>query len=173
MRREGSRVKSGGFCRAHLVPVPEVSSLGELNDRIGGWCIEDLGRTIRGRRVTVGEALGQEIELLRALPAEAFRRLRARPAQSGLEVAGGGSSEPVLGAGEPGRAAGRRPARCTRDHLLARWSGGRAPRAAAGPVRHLRAGGSLLGAACAQARRARPVTGASPAAGAAPAPPAP
>jgi transposase len=62
----------GRFRRAHFVPVPEVGSLAELNDRIGGWCIEDLDRTIRGRRVTVGEALGQEIDLLRPLPAEAF-----------------------------------------------------------------------------------------------------
>ncbi len=62
----------GRFRRSHLVPVPEVASLAELNDRIGGWCIEDLDRTIRGRRVTVGEALGQEIDLLRGLPAEPF-----------------------------------------------------------------------------------------------------
>jgi transposase len=62
----------GRFRRAHLVPVPEVASLAELNDLIGGWCITDLGRTIRGRRTTVGAALGQEIELLRALPGERF-----------------------------------------------------------------------------------------------------
>lgn len=62
----------GRFRRSHLVPVPEVGSLAELNDRIGGWLIEDLGRTIRGRRVTVGEALGEEITLLRSLPSEAF-----------------------------------------------------------------------------------------------------
>jgi transposase len=62
----------GRFRRAHFVPVPEVESLTELNDRIGGWLVEDLARTIRGRRVTVGEALGQEIDLLRPLPSEAF-----------------------------------------------------------------------------------------------------
>ena len=62
----------GRFRRSHLVPVPAVSSLEELNDRIAAACIRDLDRTIRGRRVTVGAALGQEIGLLRALPAEAF-----------------------------------------------------------------------------------------------------
>jgi len=62
----------GRFRRSHLVPVPEVGSLAELNDRIAAACITDLDRTIRGRQVTVGEALGQETCLLRALPAEAF-----------------------------------------------------------------------------------------------------
>jgi transposase len=62
----------GRFRRAHLVPVPEVSSLRELNERLAVACVADLGRTIRGRRETVGQALGREVELLRALPAEPF-----------------------------------------------------------------------------------------------------
>jgi hypothetical protein len=62
----------GRFRRSHLVPVPEVASLAELNDLIAAGCIRDLDRTIRGRRVTVGEALGQEIDRLRPLPAEPF-----------------------------------------------------------------------------------------------------
>jgi transposase len=62
----------GRFRRAHLVPVPELSSLRELNDLLAVACITDLGRTIRGRRETVGQALGREVELLRALPAEPF-----------------------------------------------------------------------------------------------------
>ena len=62
----------GRFRRAHLVPVPEVSSLAALNDLLLACCVEDLKRTIRGRRVTVGEALGEEIGLLRLLPAERF-----------------------------------------------------------------------------------------------------
>ena len=76
--KEGAHEKGGvegdvgRWRRAFMVPVPEVASLVELNDRIGGWLIEDLDRTIRGRRVTVGEALGQEVSLLRPLPAEAF-----------------------------------------------------------------------------------------------------
>ena len=55
-----------------MVLVPEVVSIGELNDRIGGWLIEDLARTIRGRQQPVGEALGRETCLLRPLPAEPF-----------------------------------------------------------------------------------------------------
>ncbi|HYB23333.1 MAG TPA: IS21 family transposase [Solirubrobacteraceae bacterium] len=62
----------GRFRRSHLVPVPEVASLAELNERIAAGCIRDLARTIRGRRLTVGEALSHETLLLRALPAEPF-----------------------------------------------------------------------------------------------------
>lgn len=62
----------GRFRRAHLVPVPEVASLRELNNRLAAACVADLGRTIRGRRETVGQALGREVDLLRALPAEPF-----------------------------------------------------------------------------------------------------
>jgi transposase len=62
----------GRFRRSHLVPVPEVASLEELNDRLAGWCVEDLGRTIAGRSETVLEALSREVEVLRSLPAEAF-----------------------------------------------------------------------------------------------------
>jgi hypothetical protein len=54
------------------VPVPEVASLAELNDSLLAFCVADLKRTIRGRRVTVGEALGHEIDLLRQLPSERF-----------------------------------------------------------------------------------------------------
>jgi hypothetical protein len=47
----------GRFRRAHLVPVPEVGSLRELNDLLEVACVADLKRTIRGRRETVGRAL--------------------------------------------------------------------------------------------------------------------
>jgi transposase len=62
----------GRFRRNHLVPVVEVGSLDELNQRLAAWCVEDLGRTITGRSETVGEALGREVELLRPLPSEPF-----------------------------------------------------------------------------------------------------
>jgi transposase len=48
----------GRYRRAHLVPVPKVASLKELNDRLENGCFADLGRRIRGRAETVGEALG-------------------------------------------------------------------------------------------------------------------
>lgn len=76
--KEGAHEKGGvegdvgRWRRAFMVPVPEVGSLDELSDRIGGWLIDDLHRTIRGRPETVGEALGRELELLRSLPAEPF-----------------------------------------------------------------------------------------------------
>jgi transposase len=62
----------GRFRRRHLVPVPEVGSLAELNELIAVGVIGDLRRTIRGRSETVGAALAEETALLRALPAEAF-----------------------------------------------------------------------------------------------------
>jgi transposase len=76
--KEGAHEKGGiegdvgRFRRAYLVPVPEVASLAELNDQLAVACIADLRRTIRGRQQTVGEALGEELNLLRRLPAEPF-----------------------------------------------------------------------------------------------------
>ena len=62
----------GRFRRNHLVPVLEVATLAELNERLLGFCIEDLRRTIVGRAETVGAALSREIDLLRPLPADTF-----------------------------------------------------------------------------------------------------
>jgi transposase len=60
----------GRFRRRHLVPVPAVSSLAELNARLLAGCEADLDRRIRGRQETVGEAFARERALLRALPGE-------------------------------------------------------------------------------------------------------
>jgi hypothetical protein len=62
----------GRFRRNHLVPVPEVGSLAELNDRLLACCVRDLDRTIAGRSETVGARLSQEIDMLRPLPASSF-----------------------------------------------------------------------------------------------------
>jgi hypothetical protein len=62
----------GRFRRRHLVPIPEVDSLAELNQRLERACRTDLARTIRGRHVTVGEALDRERRVLGALPSEPF-----------------------------------------------------------------------------------------------------
>lgn len=76
--KEGAHEKGGvegevgRFRRSHLVPVPQVGSLRELNDLLAAGCVADLGRTIRGRSETVSQALAREVELLRALPAERF-----------------------------------------------------------------------------------------------------
>jgi transposase len=60
----------GRFRRNHLVPVPEVASLAELNALIRAGLEADLARTIVGRSETVGQALERERPLLRPLPAE-------------------------------------------------------------------------------------------------------
>ena len=61
----------GRFRRRHLVPVPEVGSLGELNELLEDACWADLERTIVGRSETVGEMLTAERRVLNDLPREA------------------------------------------------------------------------------------------------------
>jgi len=68
----GVESEVGRFRRRHLVPVPEVEALCELNARLRAACERDLGRRIAGRAETVGEALARERPLLRALPEEPF-----------------------------------------------------------------------------------------------------
>jgi transposase len=60
----------GRFRRRHLVPVPAVGSLDELNARLRAGCEADLDRQITGHAQTVGEELEAERPLLRALPSE-------------------------------------------------------------------------------------------------------
>lgn len=62
----------GRFRRNHLVPVPEVDTLAELNVRVERADIADDARRIEGRVVTVGQAFAVEAPLLRPLPDEAF-----------------------------------------------------------------------------------------------------
>ena len=76
--REGAHEKGGvegevgRFRRSHLVPVPTVGSLAELNALLEDGCFGDLTRRIRGRSETVGEALRAELRALRELPLEDF-----------------------------------------------------------------------------------------------------
>jgi transposase len=60
----------GRFRRRHLVPVPDVATLTELNARMLTGCEADLTRRIAGRQETVGESFARERPLLRGLPAE-------------------------------------------------------------------------------------------------------
>jgi transposase len=60
----------GRFRRRHLVPVPDVQSLGELNAMMLAGCESDLTRRITGRQESVGESFARERALLRALPGE-------------------------------------------------------------------------------------------------------
>jgi len=58
----------GRLRRNHLVPVPAVGSIAQLNDLLLHACEHDLGRRIQGRPGTVAEQLAVERPLLRALP---------------------------------------------------------------------------------------------------------
>ena len=58
----------GRFRRNHLVPVPEVASLAELNRLLEDACFNDFERRISGRELTVGEAFRLERGGLRELP---------------------------------------------------------------------------------------------------------
>lgn len=62
----------GWFRRNHLVPVPEVASLDELNAMVDRWDEADEGRRIGTRVRTVGEYFALERPLLKALPGEPF-----------------------------------------------------------------------------------------------------
>jgi transposase len=62
----------GRFRRTHLVPVPEVDTLGELNARLIAADAAEDDRRIDGRTVSVGAAFAAEAPLLLALPAERF-----------------------------------------------------------------------------------------------------
>jgi transposase len=71
----------GRFRRRHLVPVPKVGTLAELNELIAAADALDDGRVITGRPVTVTAAFAAEAALLLGLPVEPFdpaRLLQAR-----------------------------------------------------------------------------------------------
>jgi transposase len=62
----------GRFRRNHLVPVPEVASLAELNEAIERIDAVEDDRRLEDRIRTVGQDFGVEQPLLRQLPAEPF-----------------------------------------------------------------------------------------------------
>ncbi|HEY9264085.1 MAG TPA: IS21 family transposase, partial [Mycobacterium sp.] len=71
----------GRFRRRHLVPVPRVDSLAELNDLIAAADLLDDDRVITGRPITIGAAFAAETPMLMGLPTEPFdctRLLHAR-----------------------------------------------------------------------------------------------
>jgi len=71
----------GRFRRRHLVPVPKVASLAELNEVIGSADVADDDRVITGRPITIGAAFALELTELMGLPAEPIdcaRILQAR-----------------------------------------------------------------------------------------------
>lgn len=62
----------GYFRRNHLVPVPKVKDLGELNAYLRACCQQDQQRRIHGKPHTVGEAMRIEREHLLPLVSEGF-----------------------------------------------------------------------------------------------------
>ena len=62
----------GRFRRRHLVPVPHVNSMAELNDLLAAGAARDDQRFIAHRRITIAEHFALEADTLRALPAEGF-----------------------------------------------------------------------------------------------------
>lgn len=68
----GVEGEGGRFRRTHLVPVPKVATLAELNARLEGYDEADDARRIANRISTVGQDFAREVRLLRPLPAERF-----------------------------------------------------------------------------------------------------
>lgn len=68
----GVESEVGRFRRRHLVPVPKVASMSELNELIEKGCAKDDGRRIAQRHISVGEHFELEALELRVLPVEVF-----------------------------------------------------------------------------------------------------
>lgn len=68
----GTEGDIGFFRRNHLVPVPKVDSLAELNELIAAADEEDLGRVIEGKRATIGADFAAERLLLSPLPSSHY-----------------------------------------------------------------------------------------------------
>jgi transposase len=66
----------GRFRRRHLVPIPQVGSLGELNRQLRAADLADDARRIGGRPRTVGDDFAAERPALAALPATPFDAAR-------------------------------------------------------------------------------------------------
>ncbi|MBB5155986.1 IS21 family transposase [Saccharopolyspora phatthalungensis] len=68
----GVEQEGGRFRRTHLVPVPEVASLTELNEKIAAIDLAEDERILHGQRVSIGFNFAHEAELLAPVPFEEF-----------------------------------------------------------------------------------------------------
>jgi transposase len=68
----GVESEVGRFRRRHLVPVPHVASMVELNDLLAAAMDRDDRRRIAHRQIAVGEHFWLEAQVLRPLPVEPF-----------------------------------------------------------------------------------------------------
>ncbi len=64
--------EGGRFRRTHLVPMPQVDSLAELNVLLAGYDERDDARRIADRTHSVGHDFAREATALTPLPADAF-----------------------------------------------------------------------------------------------------
>ena len=76
----GVEGEGGRFRRRHLVPIPVVATIGELNQRLQAADVADDARRIGHRTHTVGEDFAAEQPHLLPLPAERFDAARLLPA---------------------------------------------------------------------------------------------
>lgn len=74
----GVEGEGGWFRRNHLVPMPKVESIAELNELLAAADADDDDRRIGLRTDTIGQAFAAEAPFLAPLPAEAF--------ETGLEL---------------------------------------------------------------------------------------
>ena len=68
----GVEGEGGRFRRNHLVPVPVVATMAELNELMVGYDLADDHRRIGNRTISIGGHFALEADLLRPLPAEVF-----------------------------------------------------------------------------------------------------
>jgi len=68
----GVEHEGGRFRRTHLVPVPEVETLAELNERLAAIDKAEDDRHVHGRTASIGECFAAERDLLVPLPAEEY-----------------------------------------------------------------------------------------------------
>lgn len=68
----GVEQEGGRFRRTHLVPVPEVETLAELNEHLTGIDAAEDERVLRGKLTSIGFNFVQESEDLAPSPGEDF-----------------------------------------------------------------------------------------------------
>jgi len=68
----GVEGEGGRFRRNHLVPVPAVATMAELNERLVGYDLADDHRRIGNRTLNIRQHFALEVDLLRPLPDEVF-----------------------------------------------------------------------------------------------------
>ena len=161
-RRAASRARSGASAATTWSRSRRSPTWPSSTRCCSRGCEADLRAADRRARRDGRRGVGERAAAAARAARRAVRRDRGRGAARRRQVAGHGPPEPLLGPGRAGRAEGQRPDRRARDHDQPRRRGGRAPRAAARPLRHQRAARSLPRAARAQARRPRALAGARP-----------